>query len=89
MCSGSASRLLNARGTYVQGWVDTPGGGAVPSGTYVLNSDLPVVPNVVTAAWWPALLAVAVVALAAAGSRRSRRGSRRRAGGPPAHSSDG
>ena len=40
-------------------------GVAVPSGTQVLNSELPVVPNVVTAAWWPALFAVAMVALAA------------------------
>ena len=58
--------LLNARGSYLQGSIDTPDGGAVPSGTYVLNPDLPLVPNVVTAAWWPALLAIAVVALAAA-----------------------
>ena len=62
---GAGLGLLNARGTEVQGSVYTPDGVAVPSGTQVLNSELPVVPNVVTAAWWPALFAVAVVALAA------------------------
>ena len=58
--------LLNARGTYMPGWFETADGGLVPSGTYVLNRDLSVVPNVVTAAWWPALLAIAVVVVAAA-----------------------
>ena len=51
---GVGLALLNARG------------GAEPSGTFVLDSDLPVVPNVVTSAWWPALLAIAVVTVAAA-----------------------
>ncbi len=63
---GAGLGLLNARGTYLQGWVDTADGGMVPSGTYVLNPDLSVVPNVVTASWWPALLAIAVVVVAAA-----------------------
>ena len=42
--------LLNARGSYMHGYIDTPDGGMVPSGTYVLNSELPVVPDVVTGA---------------------------------------
>ena len=58
--------LLNARGSYLPGYVEGPGGAMVPSGTYVLNSGMPVVPNVVTAAWWPAPLAIALVALGAA-----------------------
>ena len=57
--------LLNARGSYLPGYVEGPGGAMVPSGTYVLNSGMPVVPNVVTAAWWPAPLAIALVALGA------------------------
>lgn len=63
---GVALGLLNARGSYLPGYLDTPDGGVVPSGTYVLQRGMPVVPNVVTAAWWATLLAVALVALGAA-----------------------
>ena len=80
---GVALALLNARGTYVQGWVDTPDGRAVPSRHLCLDPD---------AARRTQRRHGELVARAArhhrrghgrSRRRRSRRGWRRRPGEPP------
>ena len=58
--------LLNQRGSYMPAYRDLPDGTMVPSGTYVLVPDLPVLPDVVLASWWPPLLAITAVAGGAA-----------------------
>ena len=69
---GVGIALLNYRGSYMPSYRDLPNGTMEPTGDYVLVREMPVVPNVVIAAWWPAVLAVAlVVAAACAAAARS------------------